>query len=49
MLHTHRCPKCGAGDILRIPDTPGRYASGNNIYTSSVTLLERSRSSATSA
>lgn len=23
MLHTHRCPKCGAGDILRIPDTPG--------------------------
>ena len=39
MLHTHRCPKCGAGDILRIPDTPGRYASGNNIYTSSVTLL----------
>lgn len=39
MLHTHRCPKCGAGDIMRIPDTPGRYASGNNIYTSSVTLL----------
>ena len=38
MLHTRICPKCGARDIQRIPDNPGRYASGNNIYTSSLTL-----------
>ena len=39
MRHTGRCPKCGSGDIVRVPDHPGRYASGNNIYTSSVTLF----------
>ena len=39
MLHTHTCPKCGAQDILRIPDAPGRHASGNNIYTSTLTLM----------
>ena len=39
MRHTGRCPKCGSGDIIRVPDHPGRYASGNNIYTSSVTLF----------
>ena len=38
MLHTRICPMCGARDIQRIPDNPGRYASGNNIYTSSLTL-----------
>lgn len=38
MLYTHTCPKCGSGEILRIPDNPGRYTSGNNIYTSSLTL-----------
>lgn len=38
MLHTQTCPKCGAREILRIPDRPGRYASGNNIYTTSLTL-----------
>lgn len=38
MKNIHRCPKCGAGDIVRIPDNPGRYSSGNNIYTSTFTL-----------
>ena len=38
MLHTRICPKCGARDNQRIPDNPGRYTSGNNIYTSSLTL-----------
>ena len=39
MMQTHRCPKCGSEDILRVPDNPSRHASGNNIYTSSVTLF----------
>ena len=39
MKNTSRCPKCGSRDILRVPDHPGRYASGNNIYTSAFTLL----------
>ena len=39
MKNTGRCPKCGSRDILRVPDHPGRYASGSNIYTSSFTLL----------
>ena len=39
MKNTHLCPKCGSNDILRIPDNTNRHASGNNIYTSSVTLL----------
>ncbi len=39
MRRGRSCPKCGSSEILRIPDTPGRYASGNNIYTSTVTLL----------
>ena len=33
------CPKCGSRQLLRVPDHPGRYASGNNIYTTTVTLL----------
>lgn len=39
MRNTHACPKCGSREILRIPDNPGRYASGNNIYTTRATLL----------
>ena len=39
MKTTHTCPKCGGQDILRVPDNPGRYASGNNIYTSTFTLV----------
>ena len=39
MKNTGRCPKCGSRKVLRVPDHPGRYASGNNIYPSSFTLL----------
>ena len=38
MKNTCRCPKCGSGEIVRIPDNPARHASGNNIYTTTVTL-----------
>ena len=38
MKNSHTCPKCGSRDIVRIPDHPGRYASGSNIYTSKYTL-----------
>ena len=39
MKNTHTCPKCGSKDIVRIPDNQGRYSSGNNIYTSNITLM----------
>ena len=39
MKNTGICPKCGGRDIVRVPDNPGRHASGNNIYTSSLTLF----------
>ena len=39
MKQAHCCPKCASHHILRIPDRPGRYASGNNIYTSNFTLV----------
>lgn len=39
MKNTGRCPKCGSSNIVRVPDHPGRYASGNNIYTSKATLF----------
>lgn len=39
MKSTKRCPKCGSYDIARIPDNQNRHASGNNIYTSTFTLL----------
>ncbi len=39
MKNTKICPKCGSNDILRIPDQPNRHASGNNIYTTTVTLF----------
>lgn len=38
MKNTGRCPKCGGGRIIRVPDQPRRHASGNNIYTSTLTL-----------
>lgn len=41
MKNTNRCPKCGSGDIVRVPDNPNRYASGNNIYTSNFTLMKK--------
>lgn len=33
------CPKCGSREIVRIPDNPYRHASGNNIYTTKLTLI----------
>lgn len=41
MKNSHICPKCGSHDIIRIPDN-GRCSSGNNIYTSTLTLLGKS-------
>ena len=37
MKNSGRCPKCGSIDIVRVPDNPRRYTSGNNIYTTSMT------------
>lgn len=39
MRNTNRCPKCGSRSIVRVPDDPRRHASGNNIYTTTATLL----------
>lgn len=38
MKNSGRCPKCGSGQIARIPDN-GRYANGNNIYLKSAVIL----------
>ena len=38
MKNTNICPKCGSRDIVRVPDNQMRYSSGNNIYTSRLTL-----------
>jgi len=39
MKNARICPKCASQNIVRVPDHPFRHASGNNIYTSTVTLL----------
>lgn len=39
MKDTHLCPKCGSRNIVRVPDNAHRHASGNNIYTTTLTLL----------
>ena len=39
MKNTGKCPKCGGTHIIRVPDNTRRYGSGNNIYTSKVTLF----------
>ena len=39
MKNSGRCPKCGSVDIVRVPDNPRRYTSGNNIYTTNITLF----------
>lgn len=39
MKNSNCCPKCNSKDIVRVPDNPNRYASGNNIYITSMTLL----------
>lgn len=41
MKNTGACPKCGSRKIVRVPDNARRYASGNNIYTSSFTLAKK--------
>lgn len=41
MKNTMKCPKCGSVNIIRIPDNPNRHASGNNIYTSTFTLIKK--------
>lgn len=38
MKNTHTCPKCSSRHVVRVPDNPGRHASGNNIYTTTLTL-----------
>ena len=29
MKNSRKCPKCGQANIIRIPDNPNRYSSGN--------------------
>lgn len=41
MKNTRKCPKCGSVNIIRVPDNPNRHASGNNIYTSTFTLMKK--------
>lgn len=41
MKNTKCCPKCGSHDIIRVPDNQNRHASGNNIYTSTFTLVRK--------
>lgn len=41
MKNTRKCPKCGSVNIVRVPDNPNRHASGNNIYTSTFTLMNK--------
>lgn len=39
MKNTGACPKCGGRNVVRVPDNPYRHASGNNIYTTKLTLI----------
>ena len=39
MKNIRCCPKCHSGKIVRVPDNQNRHASGNNIYTSTCTLM----------
>ena len=41
MKNTKRCPKCDSQNIVRVPDNQNRHASGNNIYTSTFTLIKK--------
>ena len=41
MKNTKRCPKCNSQNIVRVPDNQNRHASGNNIYTSTFTLMKK--------
>lgn len=31
MKNSHKCPKCGGTDLLKIPGKAGPYGAGNNI------------------
>lgn len=39
MKNSTYCPQCGSQNIVRVPDKPNRHTSGNNIYTSALTLM----------
>lgn len=39
MKNSKKCLKCDSKNIIRIPDSPHRHASGNNIYATTVTLM----------
>ena len=39
MKNSRCCPKCHSENIVRVPDHPARHASGNNIYTTRMTLF----------
>ncbi|MDE7283829.1 MAG: hypothetical protein K2N85_09655 [Lachnospiraceae bacterium] len=39
MKNNGKCPKCSSVNIVRVPDNPYRHASGNNIYTTTATLI----------
>ena len=41
MKNTKCCPKCSSKNIVRVPDNQNRHASGNNIYTSTFTLMKK--------
>ena len=41
MKNMKRCPKCSSQNIVRVSDNQYRHASGNNIYTSTFTLLKK--------
>lgn len=41
MRNTESCPKCHSKNIVRMSDNPGRHASGNNIYTTTMPLIEK--------
>ena len=41
MKNTKRCPKCSSLNIVLVPDNQNRHASGNNIYTSTFTLIKK--------
>ena len=40
MRYSNTCPKCKSRTVVRIQDN-GRYANGNNIYTTTRTLFGR--------
>ena len=41
MKNTRCCPKCQSKNIVRVPDNSYRHASGNNIYTTTMTLFRK--------